>query len=146
MNRLAATTVALLLGAVVADAHVTVWPRESKAGASEKYAIRVPTEGKVTTTSIELEVPPGATIASIEAPSGFQYSVKRDGDRIVSVTWTMDIKPGEFREFVFLARNPKEGGEIVWKVRQRYADGTSSDWIGATGSRQPAPVTKLTAG
>lgn len=52
---------------------------------------------------------------------------KRDGDRIVAITWTMEIKPGEFAEFSFLARNPKEGAQIVWKVRQRYTDGTSSD-------------------
>ncbi len=31
------------------------------------------------------------------------------------------------------------------KAHQRHADGTSSEWIGAAGTRQPAPVTKLTA-
>ena len=32
---------------VVAHAHVSVWPRESSAGATERYTVRVPTEGKV---------------------------------------------------------------------------------------------------
>jgi hypothetical protein len=37
----------------------------------------------------------------------------------------------------------KAGDKIVWKVHQRYADGTSSEWTGPAGSRGPAPVTKL---
>ncbi len=32
------------------------------AGATEKYIVRVPTEGKVTTKSVELEVPEGVTV------------------------------------------------------------------------------------
>ena len=55
------------------------------------------------------------------------------------------IEPGANREFTFTAKNPSEGGEIAWKAHQRYADGTSSEWIGAAGTRQPAPVTTLTA-
>jgi len=145
MRRLPAVFAVAVLTTTVLHAHVTVWPRESKAGASEKYAVRVPTEGKVTTKSVELEVPAGVTITGIEAPSGFTYEASREGDRIVAVTWTMDIKSGEFREFVFIARNPKDAREIAWKVHQRFADGTSSDWVGAAGSRQPASVTKLTA-
>lgn len=140
-------TAALTLGIALlgASAHVTVWPRESKAGASEKYMVRVPSEGKVATKSIHLEAPDGVTIVAVQAPAGWTYDLKRDGDRIVAVTWTMEIKPGEFAEFAFLARNPKEGSQIVWKVRQHYADGTSSDWIGPAGDRRPAPVTKLVA-
>ncbi len=33
-----------LIVPVVADAHTTIWPRQSMAGATEKYTIRVPTE------------------------------------------------------------------------------------------------------
>ena len=38
--------------------------------------------------------------------------------------------------------NRNRGG-IAWKVHQKYSDGMSSDWVGAAGSRSPAPVTKL---
>ena len=43
----------------------------------------------------------------------------------------------------FVAKNPAEGESITWKVHQKYLDGMSSDWVGAPGTRAPAPVTKL---
>jgi uncharacterized protein YcnI len=42
----------LLLSATPAFAHVGVTPRESKAGATETYTLRVPSEAGKTTTSI----------------------------------------------------------------------------------------------
>lgn len=139
------TAAAVLMGGAIATAHVTVWPRESQAGRGEKYVACVPTEGKVATTEVELEVPANVTVPAVGAPVGWTYELKRQGDRIVAIIWKMEIKPGEFAEFPFLARNPKEGTEIIWKVRQRYADGTSVDWVGPPGDRRPASVTKLTA-
>ena len=61
----------------------------------------------------------------------------------VLFVWTIAIKPGDLATLSFVARNPKAGDKIVWKVHQRYADGTSSEWTGPAGSRGPAPVTKL---
>lgn len=141
--RLMVLTASLLSVCAVAEAHVRISPRESKPGATETYTARVPTEGKVTTTSVQLDVPDGVTIVSASAPAGMTYEFKREGDRIVSITWTVEIKPGEASELSFVARNPTSGEEIVWKVHQRYVDGTSSDWVGPAGSRGPAPVTKL---
>lgn len=134
-----------LAAAVAAQAHVTVWPRESRAGAGERYTVRVPTEGKVATTSVELEVPPDVTVTGVLVPSGYTYEVKREKDRIVAITWKQEIKPGEYGEFVFFARNPK-AAQIAWKVKQRHADGTSADWVGPEGDRRPASITKLTPG
>jgi prolipoprotein diacylglyceryltransferase len=34
---------------------------------------------------------------------------------------------------------------IMSKARQRFADGTSADWVGVEGDRRPALVTKLIA-
>ncbi len=136
---------ALTLVASVAHAHVSVRPRESKAGATEKYIVRVPTEGKVSTTSVELDVPSGVVVDSVEPMDGVKADLKREGGRIISISWTVTIDPGENREFTFTAKNPSEGTEIAWKAHQRYADGTSSEWVGAAGTKQPAPVTKLTA-
>ena len=50
---------------------------------------------------------------------------------------------GGVAEFAFIARNPKEGKEIVWKAVQRFADGTSAEWIGVQGDKRPASITTL---
>lgn len=134
----------LLLAGAPARAHVTVWPRESRASAGERYTVRVPTEGKVTTTSVELEIPTDVMVTGILVGSGYTYETRREGDRIVAITWTQEIKPAEVAEFVFFARNPKSG-QIAWKARQRFADGTSADWVGVEGDRRPASVTRLVA-
>ena len=134
-----------LASSSIAGAHVTVAPRESPAGAGERYTVRVPTEGQVATTSVDLEVPADVTITGVLVGGGFTYESRRENDRIVGITWKQEIKPGEIAEYVFFARNPKAGQQIAWKARQRFADGTSADWVGVEGDRRPASVTRLTA-
>lgn len=141
--RLALLTVTALLVCAATEAHVRIAPRESKAGTTETYTARVPTEGTVATTSVQLDVPDGVTVISATAPAGATYDLTREDNRIVAITWTVNVKPGEASELSFVARNPKDGGQIVWKAHQRYADGTSSEWVGPAGSRAPAPVTTL---
>jgi uncharacterized protein YcnI len=136
-------TVTALLFAQAALAHVTVWPQQSRAGMAERYTVRVPTERNVSTMSVELEVPPTVTVTGVLAPAGFTYETKREGNRIVSITWTQEIKSGEVGEFVFFARNPA-ASQIVWKAHQRYADGQVDDWVGPAGDRRPAPTVSLT--
>src|SRR5436309_3827753 len=63
-------SLALALTASVAQAHVSVRPRESKAGATERYIIRVPTEGEVATTSVEVDVPQGVIVERFEPADG----------------------------------------------------------------------------
>src|SRR5215210_4912050 len=138
-----ATAFCMVLTAT-AQAHVSITPRESTAGATERYVVRVPTEGKVTTTGAELEVPEGVVVEVLAVPAGWKYDVKRQGERIVAITWQMDIKPGEFAEFAFVARNPRDKTQIVWTLRQRFADGTVSDWTkGNNGQIRPTAVTTL---
>ena len=143
--RTAVLTAAMLLTASLVQAHVTVWPQESKAGAGERYTVRVPTEGKVTTTEVEMEVPADVRVSGMLVGGSFAYDLRREGDRIVAVTWKQDIKPSEYAEFVFFAVNPKTAGSVAWKVHQRYADGTSADWTGVEGDRRPASVTRIVA-
>lgn len=138
---------ALALGVpAAAMAHVTVRPRESTAGADERYTVRVPAEGQIATVSLELEVPEGVTVLGVPSPADAKHDVRRQGNRIVAIVWTREIKPGESAEFTFVARNLAEGSEIVWKAHQRYADGTASDWVNPPGQRSSAPVTKLVPG
>jgi len=134
---------AVLLVAVPASAHVGVSPRESKLGATETYTLRVPSEGGKTTTQVILDVPDGVTIVSVSAPDGGKHEEKKVGDRIVQVTWTIEIKAGASAQLSFVAKNPAQGDSIAWKVHQKYSDDTVSDWVGPAGSRAPAPVTKL---
>ena len=143
--RLLVAVFLVVVAVSVVDAHVTVAPRESPAGAGERYTVRVPTEGQVPTTSVELDVPPDVTVTGVLVGGGFTYETRREGDRVVAITWKQDIKPGEIAEYVFFARNPKSGQQITWKARQRFADGTSADWVGVEGDRRPASVTRLTA-
>jgi len=130
--------------ASTAAAHVTVQPKTSRPGAHEKYVVRVPTEGNVATTSVELTIPEGVAVTSMGAAVGHTYELRKSGDRIVAIVWSMKINPGEFAEFAFIARNPKEGKELVWKAVQRFADGTSTQWSGPVGDKRPASVTRLT--
>lgn len=85
----------------------------------------------------------GVTIVSVADAVGVKHELTKDGDRVVAITWSVDIKPGEASELSFVARNPKDADQIAWKVHQRHADGTSSEWVGPAGSRGPAPTTKL---
>ena len=127
-----------------AGAHVTVLPRESHAGMEQRYTIRVPTEGQTATTSVELEVPAGMVVTQVVAGEGYTFDARREGDRIVAITWKREIPPKETGEFAFIARNPN-ATQVSWKARQRFADGTSADWVGVEGDRRPASVTRLTA-
>ena len=135
---------ALLALATSAVAHVTVWPRESRAGSHEKYVVRVPTEGKVATVSLELFIPQGVRVTSLAA--GQRYELKKTAEVTTSIVWTARIEPGEFAEFAFVARNPAERKDLTWKAVQRFVDGTSTEWNGPRGDKHPAPVTVLTSG
>ena len=133
----------LVSAAIDAQAHTSIWPRESRVGATERYTVRVPTEGKIATARAELEVPAGVIVEVLSVPAGWKQSVKRENDRIVAITWEMNIPPGEFMEFGFVARNPREGTELVWTLRQIYADGKVEDFTRGPQGIRPTAVTKL---
>jgi uncharacterized protein YcnI len=141
--RAIAIAFSILCAVSVLDAHVTVIPRQSQAGADQRYTIRVPTEGQIATTSVELEVPVGLVVTEVVPGVGYTFEVRRDGDRIVAITWKREIPPKQAAQFEFLARNP-QSDQLVWKAHQRFADGTTADWIGVAGDRRPASITKLT--
>ncbi len=130
--RTKALTAGIVIGAVaVLGAHVTIGPTESRQGARERYTVRVPTEGQVSTVAVDLEIPEGVRVTNLLAGS-WSTELRREDNRIVGVTWTMEIPAAHFAEFVFNARNPREGTEIAWKVTQRFADGTSREWTPTT--------------
>src|SRR5215217_6308343 len=136
-------TGAAMLIATAAEAHVSISPNQSMAGATEKYVMRVPTESKVATVGAELTVPDGVIVEAVAVPNGWKYEVTRKDDRIVSIKWTMNIPPGEFAEFAFVARNPRDRTELVWGLRQRFADGTVTDFTKGPNGIRPTAITKL---
>ncbi len=144
MRRFALLGIVLVAAPSLAFAHVSVRPRESKGGAEERYTVRVPTEGAVATTHVQLETPAGLVVLEVFPHDGATFETEKEGDRITAITWKKEIPPKAAAEFVFRARNP-ESGDMVWKARQHFADGTTIDWIGRAGERRPASVTKLTA-
>jgi hypothetical protein len=141
--RAAIAVVACAIPSVV-QAHVSITPRESAQGATEKYTVRIPTEGKVATTAAELDVPEGVIVETLLAGAGWTNEVKRKDDRIVAITWHADVKPGEFIEVGFVARNPRQGTEIVWtlrKVRGRHRHHWTTD-RGAPGPPLTRPASR----
>jgi uncharacterized protein YcnI len=112
-------------------------------GATERYIVRIPTEGDVATIGAELDVPEGVIVEVLQAPAGWTYEVKRAEDRIVSISWRADVKPGEYLEVGFVARNPRHGSEIIWGLRQLFADGTVTDWTNGPNGLRPTAITRL---
>lgn len=144
MKKLIASMAALVFATAALQAHVTIQPRESGPGATVNYTVRVPTEGTVTTTGVELEIPDAITVVSIDGPAS-TYEVKKAGDRIVSISWRTEIAPKEAKTFTFSANNSPEPSEISWKAHQRFADGTTFDWVEPAGGKRPAARTKIAA-
>ena len=133
---------ALLGGA--AAAHVGISPAESRLGKKETYTLTVPTEGTSPTVAVELDVPDEVTMLSVQAPAA-EYTVTREGERIVRIAWRVDIPPGASKRLAFVAQNPPGPIRgIRWKVRQLFADGSRADWVELPPAR-PAPSTRLLA-
>lgn len=142
MNRFAALALPLALIPALAQAHVTISPTESVPGKTETYTFNVPTEGKSPTVAVELEVPPEMTIVSVNGPDS-GYTLTKSAERIVGITWRVNIPPGDGQQLVLVARNPTEPSfGVQWKVHQRFADGTSADWVDPPPAR-PAPRTRI---
>ena len=139
-----ASAAAMLIVAAALEAHVTLQPRESAPDATLTYTVRVPTEGTVTTTGVELEIPDGISVLSVEGPAE-SYEVQKSGDRIVSIAWKTEILPKQFKTFTFSARNPSNPAEVSWTAHQRFADGTMFDWVEPAGGKHPAGRTTIVA-
>lgn len=142
LPRVAVVAFALCLPAVL-QAHVTIAPRESMHGATERYTVRIPTEGEVATVGVELEVPEGVIVEVLQTPVSWSYELSRADDRIVSIRWKVDVKPHEYLEVGFVARNPRRGTEIVWGLKQIFADGTVTDWTNGPDGLRPTAITRL---
>jgi len=138
------TTISLvLLLALSAFAHVRVSPRESSAGATQKYTMSVPTERQSPTVRIEVTFPASVTVTSLAVTQGWTAQERKDGaGKIIGAFWSGGSIPfAEAAEFSFEAKNPTDASRLEWKVIQIYGNGTRSEWTGPENSRTPSPVT-----
>ncbi|MPQ98407.1 DUF1775 domain-containing protein [Modestobacter sp. I12A-02628] len=167
---LAAAT-ALVGGAGVASAHVTVSSPDAVAEGYGKLVFRVPNESDTASTvSLQIQLPTSDPLASvsIEPVPGWTATATdtpldppvttRDGDTLSSavsvVSFTADpgggIAPGQFQEFALSAGPFPDTDTMTFNVVQTYSDGTEAAWIEPTVEGQeepesPAPVLTLGA-
>ena len=135
-------TVAFMMLAGSAFAHVSIRPREAKAGATDTYTVRVPTEGSTATIVVVIEIPSGVTVTSVAGAPDTHEETRANGV-VTSIRWKVNIAPGDAQEFTFVATIPAKTGDLTWKAHQGFADGTFSDWVEAPSGRRPAPITKV---
>ena len=139
-----ALTGALLLAlALPALAHVTLRADTTEAGGFAKYTVRVPNESDTgaSTTSIEVQLPPGFEEARVQPKPGWTLEV-RDG--VLRITGGA-IGPGQFDEFSFTARNPEQPGDLTFPAIQTYSDGFVQNWTGPEDAEEPAPRVTISA-
>ena len=128
------TPILVILAISGAQAHVTVQPRETTAGATQKYTMRVPNEKSIPNVRVEAEFPASVDITALEEKAGWTIEVKKDASgKITGAVWSgASLAPRDIVEFGISARNPNEETKLVWKVVQIYQDGSRSDWTPAT--------------
>ena len=144
-TQLCFVTLLTLIVAASALGHVRMSPRESAAGATQKYTMSVPTERQSPTVRIEIAFPSQVTITSLAVTQGWKAEERKDGEgRIIGAVWSGGSIPfAESAEFSFEAKNPTGPGLLEWKVIQIYQDGSRSEWTGPETSRTPGPVTTV---
>jgi uncharacterized protein YcnI len=140
-------SVLLVCTSIPGFAHVVVQPKQSAAGATEKYTVRVPNERAVATVRLEIEFPAAAEISAVDEIPGWKLELKKNASgRITGATWSdARLAPREVVEFTFTARNPAREAKLAWSAIQVYEDGSRSEWTGVEGSRTPASVTTILA-
>ncbi|HEX2035610.1 MAG TPA: YcnI family protein [Chloroflexota bacterium] len=144
---LALALVALILGAGSAAAHVGVTPREARPATSETFTVRVPTERDEATVRVRVEFPAGLVVSRFQPKPGWQREVERDSaGQLTAVTWSGGrIEPGEYDDFLFIARTPQDAGKLSFKAYQTYEGGETVAWVDAEGAARPAAVVELKA-
>jgi uncharacterized protein YcnI len=137
---------ALLLGAAATSlsAHVMVSPLQSKAGAVQKYELRIHNEATVAATSVDLDIPDGVIVTDVAQPAtaAGRSTTTKTGDRITRITWRIDVQPGKYLALPFTATNP-DAATLRWNMHEHLADGSIVDWSDKAGSKQKGSVTTL---
>ena len=159
-----------LVPALAAQAHVTVHPDTTAAGAFAELTFRVPNESaSAGTVTVAVSLPtqqplvdvsvrpvPGwtATVTTAKLPAPVELEGATVTEAPSTVTWSADagnrIGPGEYQDFAISAGPLPASGEVTMPARQTYSDGTVVDWSepmadGAAEPEHPAPTFTVTA-
>src|SRR5438093_9338770 len=98
--------VAMLIAASVSLAHVTILPREGKAGVTEEFTMRVPNETKVDMVAFEVTFPTNLNVTYTQPKPGWKVELKQDDKgKLLGAIWTGGaIGAKEYMEFKVLGR------------------------------------------
>jgi uncharacterized protein YcnI len=163
----ALSVVALVAGAGVASAHVTVNPSDASAGAYTTLTFKVPNESATAGTvgitvslpaehpfaSVAVKAVPGWTVkpAKTTLPAPVTADDVTIKEAVTSVTWTADkgvaIQPGEFAEFELSVGPVPAAEQLTFPTTQTYGDGIVVQWnepTPASGAEPEHPVPTLT--
>ncbi|MDJ0394361.1 YcnI family protein [Rhodococcus sp. G-MC3] len=149
------TSLALVVGAGAASAHVSVSAPGAEQGGYTVLTFRVPTESDTAaTSSVKVELP-GLNSARTQPIPGWTSTVDKNADGLATaVTWTAgpgaEVLPGQFQQFLLSAGPLPEEESVSFPAVQTYNDGDVVQWnqeAAADGSEpeHPAPSLSLTA-
>lgn len=145
------------VGAVPAQAHVTIHPNVLPAGGFSVVDVRVPNErDKASTTKVDVQFPAGFIFVSTQPVPGWSAKVitrklaepveifgekhSEETDRVVFTASGKGVEPGQFVEFPLSVRTPdKVKSPLTFKALQTYSNGEVVRWIGAPDAEKPAP-------
>jgi uncharacterized protein YcnI len=138
--------ISVLALSTVALAHVTILPREGRAGVTEEFTMRVPNENPtVDMISFEVEFPANLNVSYLATKPGWKSELKKDAKgRITGAVWTGGvIAPKEYSEFKILGRTAAEDGKLQWKTVEGYKDGSKVEMKGLEGAKDAGPVSTV---
>ena len=127
---------------------MTVNPNTVPVDTSTTFYVRVPTEKEEPTVRVRVDFPAGLTVSRFAPVPGWTRQVERNQQQLItSVTWSGgQIAPGEYQDFPFIARTPKEAGKLEFKAYQTYQGGETVAWDNPDGSQErPAAVVTVQA-
>jgi uncharacterized protein YcnI len=162
----AVTAAAVLVAPAVAQAHVTLNPREVTSGAFTVLNVRVPNErDDAGTVKVDVRFPDGFYSVLYKKVPGWKVKVyrekldrpvEREGglkvtEQVSRIVWTGNprkggiVRPAQFEEFPLSTQVPQgpAGSYLTFKAYQTYRDGDRVRWSGAPESERPAPRVKL---
>lgn len=125
------------------SAHIMVSPLESKAGATQKYEVRVHNEGKLAVTGIDLDIPEDLMVMEVAQPASGTFTTTKTGDRITAISWQIDVQPSKYLALPFTAMNPAAAKDVQWSIREHLADGSVVEWSNKPGAMEKGSVTKI---
>jgi uncharacterized protein YcnI len=136
---LATVAAVSLVLARTALAHALVSPPVAKSKVLQQFTLSVPTEKEgVTTTEVQLFVPPGFHIDSFEPSPGWTRS--EEAGAASGYTWAGGHVPTDEDAVFRFNASLDSSKRYTLKVRQSYSDGSTVDWSGPESSDTPAPL------